>query len=493
MQHHQQAIARLRTALIDADYSVDRILERIGPAGQRALGRNSTIAADRSLAGALDPLAVLIRLWLLQQPVPRSAADRALPGLIAPLTAAGVLDGDADWVVAAVDVRPYASDDDGATGWVVSDLVNGLDEPAGAPRPDCVLGISPASTSLAQLTIREPVGAALDLGAGCGVQSLHLVRHAERVVATDLNPRANQLAAWTYGLTGAVVDQRLGSLYEPVADERFDLIVTNPPYVMSPPGTARLVYREGGMVADGLVEAIVRGSADRLTDGGTLQVLGNWAIMDPDRWAERLAGWIPPGCDALIMERERLDPYEYIEIWLADAGLVGQPGYADRYRRWLDYFDSLGITAVGMGWLQVHHSGADRSDVRIEQWPHAVEQPVGPAFAGARQGVAYARRSDAEILATHWVLARDIVTETIGQPGAEHPNHIVFRCQRGFRRAVEADTALAGVLGACDGDLPLGAIVAAVAGLLEVDAERLVTELLPRIRALLRDGILTGP
>lgn len=487
---HQQIADRVRTALIAADYTVDAVLDRIGAAGQRALGRNSTVAADRSLAGDSDPLAALIRLWLLQQPVARSAVDRALPGLVGPLTDAGLLAADAGLVGAAVDVRPYASDDDGATGWVVSDLVNGLDEPAGPARPDYVLGISPASTSLAQMTIREPVAAALDLGAGCGVQSLHLVRHAERVVATDLNPRANELAAWTYRLTGVSVDQRLGSLYEPVAGERFDLIVTNPPYVMSPPGADRLIYREGGMLADGLVEAIVRGSADRLLPGGTLQVLGNWAIIDADLWSDRLQGWIPPGCDALIMERERLDPFEYIEIWLADAGLVGRPEYAGRYRQWLDYFDSLGVTAVGMGWLQVHHSGAAQPDVRIEQWPHAVEQPVGPAFAEARRGVAYARRSDPEILATHWQLAPDIITETIGEPGAEHPTHIVYRSQRGFRRATEVDTALAGVLGACDGELPLGAIIAAVAGLLDLATERLVAQLVPRIRTLLRDGML---
>ena len=47
-------------------------------------------------------------------------------------------------------------------------------------RPDFVLGVSSASSTLAQLTVRDPVGRALDLGTGCGVQSLHLARHAER-------------------------------------------------------------------------------------------------------------------------------------------------------------------------------------------------------------------------------------------------------------------------------------------------------------------------
>ncbi|HHV21854.1 MAG TPA: methyltransferase [Propionibacterium sp.] len=481
---------RLRETLTEADYTVDTVVERIGDEGQRALGRNSTIAADWALGRDMDPLATLIRLWLLQQPVSRPAAEQALPGLVDGLVAAGILTGDVRTVSAVVDVRPYAADD-GTAGWVVSDLVNGLDAQPGPPRPDYVLGISPASTSLAQLTMRDPIASALDLGAGCGVQSLHLARHSRRVVATDLNPRANELAAWTFRLSGVAPEQRLGSLYEPVAGERFDLIVTNPPYVMSPPDGTRLVYREGSMEADGLVEAIVRGSVGHLNPGGSLQVLGNWAILEPERWTERLADWIPPGCDALVLERERLDPFEYIEIWLADAGLLGHPEHSGRYRAWLEYFDDLGITGVGMGWLLVHRSGSARPDIRIEQWPHAVEQTVGPAFAAHRAAIAYAGRTDAEVLATNWRLADDIVQETIGDPGAQDPRHIVLRSQRGFRRAVEVDTALGGVLGACDGDLPLGAIISAVAGLLEVDAERLVADLLPRIRQLLADGMLT--
>ena len=94
-----------------------------------------------------------------------------------------------------IDIRPYASDD--GDFWVVSDLTPNLDTVVNPMRPDFVLGVSAASTTLAQLTIRRPVGRALDLGTGCGVQSLHLAGHAEQVVATDLNPRAIMLARLT--------------------------------------------------------------------------------------------------------------------------------------------------------------------------------------------------------------------------------------------------------------------------------------------------------
>ena len=86
-----------------------------------------------------------------------------------------------------------------------------------------MLGISAASTSLAQLTIREPVGSALDLGTGCGVQALHLAGHADRVVATDVNRRALEIARFNAELNElAPVEVRDGSYFEPVAGERFD-------------------------------------------------------------------------------------------------------------------------------------------------------------------------------------------------------------------------------------------------------------------------------
>ncbi len=182
-----------------------------------------------------SPLATLVRLFLLQAPVPRYDAERALaPRALRSydaLAAAGALVGAGGEVRAGVDVRPYADDDH--AWWVVSDLTPGLDGEPIRVEPDHVLGVSPASTSLAQLTIRDRVGRALDLGTGCGVQSLHLAGHSDHVVATDVNPRALAMARFNAALNGIDLDVRDGSLWEPVAGERFDLVTTNPPFVIS--------------------------------------------------------------------------------------------------------------------------------------------------------------------------------------------------------------------------------------------------------------------
>ena len=498
----------LRDRFTEIDYTVDRIVDLVGRTEHAALGRNNTTPALRALHGNDDPAATLARLWPLQSPVPRALLDRALPGLVDPLVAAGVLESTDDHVRARVDLRPYASD----TGdyWVFSDLTPGLDGPMTPVAPDFVLGVSPASMTLAELTLRRQVGSAVDLGTGCGVQSLHLARHADRVVATDVNTRALAMARATMRLNGiAAVDIRAGSLFEPVGTEAYDLIVTNPPYVMAPPGSAedRLTYREAGLVADDLVRQVVIDGAKHLNQGGSLQVLGNWAQVRGEDWQDRLAGWVrQTGCDAHILRREVLDAYEYIEIWLADAGLAADPGstrrkdqggndpsaYERAYQVWCDYFDRLGIESVGMGWFTLTNAGRDQPAVTIEDWPYPVEQPIGPAWAERIDAADLnARLSDADLLATRWKLAADVDQETVGRPGSEDPEAIVLRQQRGFRRAIRVDTALAGVFGACDGDLTLGRIVDVVAGILGVDRDVVATETLREARRLIVDNLMT--
>lgn len=480
--------AQLRADLTGAGFTVDAVLARIGEDGQAGLGRNSTVPADVALGGATDPLATLIRLFVLQQAVDRGLVSGVLD--VPELVSAGFLQPVGVEVRALIDIRPYGSPDDGASGWIVADPTPGLDGQVVPTRPDYVLGVSPASTTLAQITMRRPVESALDLGTGCGVQSLHLAAHASRVVATDVNARALDLARLTVALNEVDVDVRGGSLYEPVSEERFDLIVSNPPFVMSPPRAEAdtLAYRETNFEGDALVETLVRGAADRLTPGGSLQLLTNWAILD-EPWQDRLGSWVPDGCDAWVIERERLDVFAYIEMWLADAGLTGSPAWRPAYDEWLAYFDTLGVRAVGMGWILVTRAERAHPHRRFESWPHAVAQPVGDVFARHSGAVEAFQLPTAALLESSPRLV-DVDQETIGSPGAQDPEHIVFRQRTGLRRAVKADTAMAAVVGALDGDLTVGQVIGAVAQVLELDPADLAAAVVPEIRAMLLDQML---
>lgn len=482
--------AELREFCRAAGYTVDGVVEAIGADAHRALGRNSTVPASLALAGRDDPLATMIELFILQRPVPRSRTDAAFPGRVDELIGAGLLTDENTSVRALLDLRPYATDDE-RPYWIVSDLTPGLDTMITPIRPDYVLGVSSASSTLAQLTTRRPVGTALDLGTGCGVQALHLAGHVDRVIATDLNPRALELARLTLMINGVDAELRTGDLFAPVADERFDLIITNPPYVIAPAESSerRLTYRESDRTGDGLVMRLIRDAPARLTEGGSCQILANWAHVEGQDWSDRLRGELT-GCDAHIVQREVLDPAEYVELWLADAGRSGKPDYRNSYERWLRYLAELGITAIGMGWVTLRRTDG-APEVTIEDWPHPIEQPIGPAIA-ARLDTADTLRglTDDALLDRHWRVAEDITEESLATPGSGDPRHIVLRQGRGFRRAIEADTALAGVVGACDGELPLGRIMDAVSQVLDADPESVRTGLIPRVRELIQEGFL---
>ena len=473
-------VSRLRRALAGAGFTHDTVVARLGPVAHEALARNETTPGLRR-TGDGSPLSTLVRLFLLQAPVAHHHAERALPGLLDQLAGEEILERSGGEVRALVDCRPYAADDRDL--WVLSDLTPGLD---GAPHhlpTDHVLGVSSASTSLAQLTIRRPVDRALDLGTGCGVQALHLAVHSGHVVATDVNRRALRLAALGCELNEAAgVELREGSLWDPVAGERFDLIATNPPFVISPPGTDRWVYRDSGLPGDEVVERIVRQAPEHLTPGGWCHVLANWVVQRDRSWDERLGSWMAGDCSALVVQREVVDPAAYVELWLKDAGLHGAPDYAARYDAWLTWLEHQGVEGVGFGWINVRAAAGPHTFL---DWPYAVEQPIAPAIAA--WGEVSGRRVDVR---DRLVRADDVVQETTGPPGAADPETIVLRQQRGLRRARRVDTVEAALVGACDGDLTIGQILGAVASLLVRDEAELETAYLPVVEELVHEGFL---
>ena len=91
-------------------------------------------------------------------------------------------------------------------------------------------------------------------------------------------------------------------------------------------------------------------------------------------------------------------------------------------------------------------------------------------------------------------LAPDVVQEQLGQPGADDPEHVVLRQQVGLRRAFASDTATAALVGACDGTLPVGTLIAAVQQVLDEGGDDGAgpgsQELLSQVRLMVEAGVL---
>ncbi len=244
-------LARDLAAAGGSGFRVGPLAELLGPVAQAALGRDEILPAERVTRDLVtEPLAVLARLWLLGLPVARAALDRALPQAgTAGAEVLGLVEASGaapdDEVRPLLELTPYAADGD--EWWLASDLTHPV-EAVRPLRPDHVLGVGGASTTLARWTPRTPVSRALDIGTGCGVQAFHLATHAGEVTATDTSARCLRIARLNAQLNaaaedgpfaGRTLDLRRGSLLHPVGGREFDLVVSNPPFVDHPAGDGR--------------------------------------------------------------------------------------------------------------------------------------------------------------------------------------------------------------------------------------------------------------
>jgi methylase of polypeptide subunit release factors len=418
--------ARLAAPFRAAGFTVEGVAAALGADAGAALDRGEPEPAARAV-GERSPLATLVRLFLLGEA--RPAADVAVA--LAPVgldeaVDAGLLSRRDSTVAAALDLRPHA--DDHGSWWVVSDLELRPDDPGdpeGAHEPDDaagaerarehVLGTGAASLSLARATVRRPVATLLDLGAGCGVQTLHASGHAAALTATDVSARALTLARATFALSGIDAEVLAGSWWEPVAGRRFDQIVSNPPFVPGPPEIEH-VYRDAGLGGDGASALLVSSLPGLLAEDGVGQLLASWLVTRPDVEAARAAGdphdgwdarprrWLaaaaeaaePGGLDAWVVQRDVADPALHVGTWLRDAGVdPASPAGRARSGRWLDFFAEQDVVAVGFGFVTLRRTAPGTAGTVVcEDMRQAHGDPLGPEVEAWLDRVAWLRGHD---------------------------------------------------------------------------------------------------
>ena len=479
-----------------ADLRSEPLRRLWGEEADDALARGMREPILRATRGDDGILATLGRLLVLGMRQPTDAVARALPRVgVDGLARLGLARLEGDDVVPTALVRPQSFVDADGMGewWIASDL----DEVAldGALPADHVLGVGGASRTLAEIIMPVEVERALDLGTGCGIQALLVARHAGSVVATDISARALAYAELNAQLNGVGnIEFRRGSMFEPVAGEAFDLIVSNPPFVITPrvEGVPEYEYRDGGLIGDALVEQFVTTVPAFLTAGGVAQLLGNWesrggqAALALRAGLDRLASWVPADLDLWVVQREELTPLGYAELWIRDGGTTPRDAaFTPLLTAWLDDFADRGVTAIGFGYILIRRPVGAASLRRLE----SVTQPVSNVGGALRAGLA-AHDLLADGLPISLVTSADVTEARHLLPGNDDPSIIELRQGGGFARTVSVDSALAAFVGACDGELTVMQIAAALADLFEVPFADLWADLEPRIRALVVDGFL---
>jgi SAM-dependent methyltransferase len=433
-----------------------------------------------------EPFTALVRLFLLGAALdPDEAAAALRPLDVEALLASGWLEDAERRVRATLKLVPH--------GELLIASDRETEGPTGA---DWVAGIHPPSVTLAKLTVRRPVARALDVGTGNGIQALLAAHHAEAVVATDVNPRALELAALNARLNGVSnIEFREGSYFDPAEGERFDLVTCNPPYVISP--EARYAYRDSGLPGDAVSRRVVEQAPAVLNEGGFAHILISWAHGADDRWG-RLEEWVAGhGCDSWLLHFGSDDPVTHAAEWLKPVVREDPGRFRDKLGEWLDYLAGLGIETIAHGAviLRRRTGGANwtRKDrVSLDRLEQASEH-ILRVFE--TQEYLESLDDDRELLEARLRLVdgHRLEQTLVSRDGRAEVRSTALSLDGGLAFRIGLDEHAAGLVPLLDGGRPLRAVLgqrASELGLLSEDAARFEEAALPVARRLLELGIL---
>jgi SAM-dependent methyltransferase len=358
---------------------IRELLERAGysEVGIRAAGVDPGLGVRRpdipvllrSLA-PVEPLASLVRLFLLGQDLDRRATERRLGQDLARLVRAGLVIEQAGRIAPSVQLTPWRN------LFVVHDP-----DPEGELWPEHVSGPTPAAETLAALIHPGWADTALDMGTGSGLLAFLLAGRAGAVVATDVNPVALRYADLGARLNGLPnVEVRSGSLFEPVGVARFDRILSNPPFVISP--DTSLLFRHSSLGRDDLSRQVVEDATSRLTDGGIAAILCNWIVPRGAAWLDAIRPWLDSrGCDAIVLLHGVEDPLSYAVRWNGRAQYVAPLEFPRILEGWLAYDRKESIEAIASGAVILRRRTGGN-------WTHGLELDGEPRGSGGQQLVA---------------------------------------------------------------------------------------------------------
>ena len=475
-----------KKVLADAGYSQTELAKTLGLSSPHE--RQDLEVVYRRVK-ADSPYNILVQLFRLGRQVDESILQRQLPRLdIEQFAGVGLLGRNNSMIFSNANLTPYHD------LLLASDFGPEIHREMSA---DHVLGVGAASVTLAGLTVRRKVSTALDLGTGAGIQAFLTAGHADHVIGTDTNRRALNFAAFNTRLNQIkVVEWRKGSLYEPVADEQFDLIVSNPPYVISP--ESRFVFRDTDLPADAVSQQVLQGAGERLNEGGLACVLFNWHHHDDADWAARPLNWVcDTGCDSWLLCFKTADPLTYAAEWLKTGEGQDSPEYGRYLDEWMAYYEKTGIGQISAGamFMRKRSSAANwsRTDT-IEKGRTVGEcgRQVERIFAA--EDLLRSLDDDRLLLDHRLIFDKHHLLEH--QLTVENGCWVVqverLHTDKGISFSGQVDMYIANLLAVCDGRHTLRELIRAVADRAQTDPETFTVACLGVVRKLMRSGFLSS-
>jgi methylase of polypeptide subunit release factors len=476
-------IAELRAVLVDAGFDGPTVRDVLAAEGLMIARPGDAPVLRRRLAG-IEPLGTIASLFVLGTPLEAAAVRRAFAPLrLERLEALGLVEADGVFAHPRVRLVPH------------DDLLIVSDVSAEGEQPDHVAGVHNPSLTLSHLTVRQPVATGLDVGTGCGIQAILASRHCEHVVATDLNERALNFAVFNALLNEAEdVELRAGSFFEPVAGERFELVVTNPPYVISP--ESEYLFRDSGLAGDSVSRQVVEAVPGALEEGAFATVLVSWIHPPGEDWSAPLRAWVAgSGCDALLLHYDTEDPLTHTANWTYDRHADDPDGQEEMLERWLAYFDELGVEGIGYGAVVLRRRDRRTPHVLAHQLPPGL-RPAGDHIERLFAAADYLDElsDDRALLAERPTLVEAASVEQLVRlrEGDWSIERIQLQLTEGLRFQADIDPLIAHLLAGLDGRRTVGEVATAVAEAQGFDGGALAERAVPVVREMIALGYLGG-
>ena len=355
-----------------------------------------------------------------------------------------------------------------------------------------VLWPNPTSKLLSRFSVRRPSSATLDLGAGNGILGLTAASYSQRVVATDLNDRATACAAFNARLNGIEnIECLTGDGFAPVTGQTFDLILSNPPFFITP--SSQYMFCENPAGLDFLCRRLVREAPSHLNEGGYFQMLCEWAQIAGQPWQERLAEWFQGiECDVWVLHGGTHALPDYAQNRITETGTAPDKD-AELYGQYMSYYRDKGVEAIHAGLIAIRRRSG-QNWVVIEEVANTPNEPFGESvqLTFAARDFLQSHASDETMWAVKPRISPVARLESIFRQSNSQwqPASLTLRLTEGFPFFVEVQPIVADFLGRCDGTRALADLAKDLAARLKKPVEAVQPECLAIVRKMIERGFL---
>jgi len=357
---------------------------------------------------------------------------------------------------------------------------------------DFVLWPNPTSKLLSRFTVRRPSRATLDLGTGGGIEAIQAAHHSEKVVATDLNARAINFATFNARFNGVEnVEFLTGDRFAPVTGRKFDLIVCNPPFFITPGN--RYLFCDNPFELDELCRLIVTEAPKYLNEGGYFQMLFEWAETLGQTWQERIAEWVEhSNCDVWVMKGQTQNPSLYAQERIQEAFSTGGND-ADVFAAHMAYYREKKVVAIHSGIIAMHRRSG-RNWVYIQESAQMPKEPFGESVQAifAMREFLLAHSDNEQLLTEKPSISPNARLEPIfgtSQSGWEQ-KELRVRVTQGFPFSMGVQPQVADFMSQCNGTRTLAELIQDLSSKVDVPPERVREECLNIVRAMIERGVM---